>query len=188
MADALVLPGRMFGPGSPLPMYTGDVAARRGATVHRHEWTTTPPPIPGTDDQERMDWVRAQVVPVLDGLAGTPLLIGKSLGSYACGVAADRDLPAVWLTPLLTSPPVVAALERTRAPFLLVGGTGDESWDAGTARRLTRHVHEVPDADHGLYVPGPLTASITVLAGVVEAVDAFLGSLDWPAPLGTRPA
>src|SRR6185436_10250926 len=103
MADAVVIPGRMFGPGAPLPMYTGDLAESRGATVHRHEWTSTPPP--AVDP-----WVRAQITPLLDTLGGRPLLIGKSLGTCAAGVAAERDLPAVWLTPLLHRPSVVAAL------------------------------------------------------------------------------
>src|SRR5690242_18861621 len=120
MADAVVIPGRMFGPGAPLLMFTGDVARERGAEVHRHSWTQPPPE--GLDDYA--PWVRAQILP-LPGVA--PLLIGKSLGTHAAGLAAERDLPAVWLTPLLTHPPQVAALARATAPFLLVGGTADPS-------------------------------------------------------------
>jgi hypothetical protein len=174
MADAVVIPGRQFGPGAPLPMYTGDLAEQRGATVHRHEWTSTPPePAP-------MDWVREQVTPLIDELGGRPLLIGKSLGTYASGLAAERDLPAVWVTPLLTHPPVLDELGRATAPFLLVGGTADPSWDGDAGRRLTPHVFEVPGADHGLYVPGPLTASIAVLATVVGAMAEFLDEIGWP--------
>src|SRR6185312_3570344 len=150
MADAVVIPGRRFGPGSPLPMYAGDVAEKRGAVVHRHEWTSEPPgPGPGAEV-----WVRNQIEPVLDGLAGQPLLIGKSLGSFAAGLAAERSLPAVWLTPVLTVPWVPAALERATAPFLLVGGTADKFWDRTAARRLSPYVVEVPAADHGMFVPG----------------------------------
>ncbi|MFG1925189.1 hypothetical protein [Cryptosporangium sp. NPDC048952] len=60
MADAVVIPGRMFGPGAPLPMYAGDVAERRGANVHRHYWSETPQ-VPTS-----ASWVRAQIEPVLD--------------------------------------------------------------------------------------------------------------------------
>jgi pimeloyl-ACP methyl ester carboxylesterase len=173
MADAVVIPGRLFGPGAPLLMYTGDVARSRGARVHRHEWTSTPPE--ALDEGER--WVRAQILPLP---AEQPLLIAKSLGTQAAALAAERDLPAVWLTPLLMHPPLVAALSRATAPFLLLGGTADPAWDGEVARRLTPHVFEVPEADHGMYVPGPVTASIAVLAQVVGAMCEFLDEIGWP--------
>jgi len=169
--DVLVLPGRFYGPTSPLCLYASQVAERRGMTVHRHDWTGD---VPSAQAPEIEDYIRAQVVPLLDGIDGRPLLVAKSLGTNAAGLAADRELPAVWLTPLLTFPWVVEALRRATAPFLLVGGTNDEAWDSALARELTPHVLEVPDADHGMYVPGPLTDSIAVLAQVVVAVEDFL--------------
>jgi hypothetical protein len=173
MADAVVIPGRLFGPGAPLLMFTGDVAHSRGARVHRHDWTEKPPD--GLDDYE--PWVRAQILPLP---ADEPLLIGKSLGTHAAALAAERDLPAVWLTPLLIHPPVVAALSRATAPFLLIGGSADPAWDGEVGRSLTPHVFEVPDADHGMYVPGPVTATIAVLAQVVDAMAEFLDEIGWP--------
>src|SRR5688500_7169703 len=116
MADAVVIPGRMGGPWAPLPMYAGDVAESRGATVHRHCWTADHPD-PFEPDVEA--WVHGQVSPLLDTLTGTALLIGKSLGTNAASLAADRSLPAVWLTPVLTVPWVAAGLERATAPVLL---------------------------------------------------------------------
>lgn len=159
-----------------MPMYAGDVAEKRGATVHRHEWTVEPPSEPPPHE----GWVRAEVEPVLAGLSGQPLLIGKSLGTFAAALAAERSLPAVWLTPVLTVPWVPAALERATAPFLLVGGTADRLWDSRLARRLSPYVVEVPAADHGMYVPGPLTDTIAVLARIVVAVDEFLDEIGWP--------
>jgi len=173
MAVAVVIPGRLFGPGAPLLMFTGDVARSRGAQVRRHEWTSTPPD--GFDHGE--PWVRAQLLPLP---AGEPLLIGKSLGTHAATLAAERDLPAVWLTPLLSHPPLRAALSRATAPFLLIGGTADPVWDGDLARQVTPHVFEVPGADHGLYVPGPVTATIAVLAQVVDATAEFLDEIGWP--------
>ena len=173
MADAVVIPGRLFGPGAPLLMFTGDVAESRGARVHRHEWTEKPPD--GLDDYE--PWVRAQLLPLP---AAAPLLIGKSLGTNAAALAAERDLPAVWLTPLLKHPPVASALSRATAPFLLIGGGADRWWNGAVARKLTPHVFEVPEADHGMYVPGPVTATIAVLAQVVEAMAEFLDEIGWP--------
>ncbi|MEU4238421.1 alpha/beta hydrolase [Actinoplanes sp. NPDC026619] len=174
-ADVVVLPGRMAGTWSPLPLYTSKVAEERGATVHRHEWTCAPPAEP-----ERLGWVRGEVGPLLDKIGGRPLVIAKSLGTNAAAVAAERDLPAIWLTPLLHLPHVVTALGRATAPFLLVGGDADTAWDADVARRLTPHVFEVPGADHGLYVPGPVSASIAVLSRVVEATEEFFDEIGWP--------
>jgi pimeloyl-ACP methyl ester carboxylesterase len=184
MPDAVVIPGRMGGPWAPLPMYAGDVAENRGATVHRHWWTEEPGD-PFEPDIEA--WVHGQVTPLLDALTaqsgtGTPLLIGKSLGTNAASLAADRSLPAVWLTPVLTMPWVAAGLERATAPCLLVGGTADEFWDSALARRLSPHVFEVDGADHLMYVPGPLTDSIAALARVVTAVEEFLETIGWPSP------
>ncbi len=144
--------------------------------VHRHEWSEEPPGLEASPG----GWVRAQIEPVLAGLPGQPLLIGKSLGSFAAGLAVERSLPAVWLTPVLTAPEVAAALGRATAPFLLVGGTADKVWDGGLARRLSPYVVEVPAADHGMYVPGPLTDSIAVLARIVVAVEEFLDEVGWP--------
>jgi hypothetical protein len=92
MAEAVVIPGGGSGVTTGMLWYAGEVAARRGATVHRHTWTE---PVPATFDATVETWVTAQVAP---RLTGRPLLIGKSLGSMAAPLAADRDLPAVWLT------------------------------------------------------------------------------------------
>jgi hypothetical protein len=178
MADAVVIPGRMFGPGAGMLMYAAFAAERRGANVHRHWWSTEPP---GAGKEQSADWVHGEAAAAVDKTGGTPLLIGKSLGTLAAGVAADRSLPGVWLTPLLTMPQVIAGLERARTPFLLIGGTADTSWDGTFARRVTPHLLEVPDADHGMCVPGQLTDSITVLAQVVTAIEEFLKTIGWPS-------
>jgi pimeloyl-ACP methyl ester carboxylesterase len=177
MADAVVIPGRMYGPSAPLLMYCGDVAERRGATVHRYDWSHEPPQ---PFEPEVEAWVQNEIAPLLDTIGGTPLLIGKSLGTNAAGLAAERSLPAVWLTPLLTVPWVVAALERATAPCLLVGGTADPAWDSTLAYRLSPHVLTVEDADHGMYVPGELSDSIEVLGQLVVAVEKFLDTIEWP--------
>ncbi|SCL56298.1 hypothetical protein GA0070606_2583 [Micromonospora citrea] len=178
MADAVVIPGARFGPGVPLLMYGGDVAEQRGATVHRHSWSQE---LPALDEPAIEGWVSGQVVPLIDSVGGCPLLVAKSLGTNAAAIAAERSLPAVWLTPLLTMPWVADALSRATAPCLLVGGTADKLWDGDLARRLSPHVLEVDGADHGMYVPGPLTESIAVLGRVVVAVEEFLDAIGWPS-------
>ncbi len=159
-------------------LYVPAVAERRGASVHRHSWSQRPvdvfePPIE--------EWVAGEVAPLLDTVGGSPLLIGKSLGTNAARLAAERGLPAIWLTPLLTVPWVTEALSSATAPFLLVGGTADRLWDGEAARRLTPHVLEVEGADHGMFVPGAVTESIAVLGRIVAAAEDFLTAADWPA-------
>jgi hypothetical protein len=158
-------------------MYAGGVAERRGATMHRHWWSQQPSePFQPTIES----WVCSEIGPLLDGVGGSPLLIAKSLGTNAATLAAERRLPAVWLTPILTVPWVVAALERATAPLLLVGGTGDAMWDGAKARRLSPYVLEVEDANHGMCVPGPISESMAVLGRVLTAMDEFLDAIAWP--------
>ncbi|MFC7272379.1 alpha/beta hydrolase [Paractinoplanes rhizophilus] len=178
MADAVVIPGGSFGPAAGLLLYAADVPERRGAAVHRHSWSRRPERL---FEPEVEDWVGREIAPLLDAVGGSPLLIGKSLGTNAAALAASRSLPAVWLTPLLTVPWVAAALRRATAPFLLVGGTADPAWDGDVARRLSPHVFEVEGADHGMQVPGPLLDSIAVLGRTVTAIDEFLEAIAWPA-------
>ncbi|GAA2262986.1 hypothetical protein GCM10009853_015160 [Glycomyces scopariae] len=178
MADAIVIPGGAFGPGAGMLMYVAEAVERRGARVHRHWWSSDPEDAaePGVEG-----WVTSEVAPLVDSVGGRPLLIGKSLGTNGAALAAERGLPAVWLTPVLTLPWVAAALAASPAPFLLVGGTADRWWDSAAAARLTPHLFEVEGADHGMFVPGPVADSLDVLTRMIAAVEGFLDDIDWPA-------
>ena len=170
MADrrAVLIPGRRYDTRAPLLAYAGEALRRLGYDTHEIAWQ-----VPRDLGEDRAAaWVGEQVAPALTD--GEELLIGKSLGAFAAGLAADRGLRAVWLTPVLTQPDVVEALSRATAPFLLVGGTADSLWDGELARRLTPHVLEVPDADHSMLVPGPLARSAEVLGQVCTAVEDFV--------------
>jgi hypothetical protein len=180
VSDAFILPGA-FSPFTPLTHYAGTVAEKRGATVLRHQWTED---VPDWQVPEIAEWVRAQASPLLDSTGGTPLLIGKSIGSNAAVLAAERSLPAVWLTPLLTFPWIVTALREAMAPCLLVGGSADKFWDGDAARALSPHVLEVDRADHSMDVPGPVVDSVVVLGRVVQAVEEFLATIGWPPNRG----
>jgi hypothetical protein len=181
---ALVIPGGMYGPHAPLLMYASEAARLRAASVHPLMWGRPHEPR-RLDPLARGPWVLTDVVPALDRLAeerpgAAPLLIGKSLGTYASALAADRTLPAVWLTPVLDAEWVVDGLRRSTAPFLLVGGTADPMWKGDLARELTSYVLEVEGADHGMYVPGRLAACAAVLGRVATAVEDFLDAAVWP--------
>lgn len=177
---ALIIPGMRFGPHVPLLAYAYRAAEIRGAHIVPLSW----PPLSGKSAADLGPWVAEQVSSAIDRLAelkpvSKPLLIGKSLGSHAAAVAAERALPAIWLTPLLQYPTVCRALQRASAPFLLVGGTADPAWDGQAARSLSDHTLEVPGADHAMHVPGPVAASAAVLGQVADAVEHFIDQAVW---------
>jgi hypothetical protein len=173
---AVLAPGGGYGPDGPLLLFSAVAARRRGAEVHAVAWE-----LEGGEEPHAM--VARTVAAALDEEApGDAVVFGKSLGSMAAPVIAERGLPAVWFTPMLTDPAVVAALRGATGPCLLVGGTADPYWDGEIARAVTPHVVEVDGADHGMFVPGGLAASAAVLGDVITAVERFLDEVAWTAP------
>lgn len=179
---AVALPGGLHGPFTPFLMYASAAAEARGASTVAVTWSRPEKPME-LPEADLGPWVCQQVQPVLEKLPGEtePLLIGKSLGTHAAALAAERGLPAIWVTPLLTFEFVADALRRATAPCLLVGGTADPTWDGTLARQLSSHVLEIKGADHGLFVPGPLAASAAVLGQVATAAEQFLDQTVWPS-------
>jgi hypothetical protein len=173
----VLVPGRHYSVQAPLLSYVGEALERRSVVVERMTWSPPPDATPL--------WVAQQVGGVLGRMGGRPLLVGKSLGTLAAPLAAavGHPLPGIWLTPLLREPFVVAALRRATEPALIIGGTADDvaGWDSDLVRSLGPTVHEVPDGDHSLMVPGPLLDSARVLGAVASAVERFLDEAVWPA-------
>ncbi|MFG2846523.1 alpha/beta hydrolase [Kitasatospora sp. NPDC048296] len=174
---ALVLPGGGYSPARPLLHFARAVLLRHGWTVQELWWQ---PPAGSADlaMEEWIAWVERQVAEAVDAERGAcRLLVGKSLGSFACGLAADRELAAAWLTPILTLDHVVDALGRAQAPTLLVGGSADRRWDRRIADSTGHEVLELPGADHGLERDDDPLGSVDILRQVVERLDRFVGSL-----------
>ena len=174
--SALIAPGGGYGPQAPLLAYACAAVERRDTSTTAVTWKPTSHTL---SDEDFARWACEQVAAQFDR---HDLLIGKSLGTTAAPIAADYDVPAIWLTPLLTEPWVSDALRRASAPFLLVGGTADKLWDGDVARSLTPYVLEVTGADHGMMLDGPLARSADVLGQVATAVEQFLDTVVWPSP------
>lgn len=128
-----------------------------------------------------LEWVQERAEGAIRhvGVDRRPVVIAKSLTSLAARLAADRDLPAVWLTPLLSGSSraegVIVTPSAATAPCLLVGGTADDLWDGGVARSIEAgEVVEVADADHALQIPDDPLRSIEALGTVTEAEARFL--------------
>ena len=158
---------------------------RDGWTVRAVDWGSLPPN-PGL----WADHVRTVARPAVAELtsSGQLLLVAKSLGTHAARLAAERDLPGVWLTPLLRDDADQrAAYAGMASPALIVGGTADPLWSSQEAEALRRNGWSDPpgarsvvglaDLDHALEVPGDPVASVRACADVMTQVEEFLGRL-----------
>lgn len=168
----VLLPGARYPTRAPLLWFAREVAISRGYGVLE----VLDEPAAGEDP---FAWAHDRAQRALDH-APTPLdvVIGKSLSSDAAGLAADRRVAAIWLTPLLDRPGIVAALARTTRPTLLVGGTADPTWRPDALRdNVMLDQLQLDGLDHGLQLVGDPQASLNALRKVVKRIDRFLGAL-----------
>ena len=166
----VVLPGARYPTRAPLLWFAREVALAKGFGVL--EVLDEPPA--GSDP---FAWVRDRAQRALDHQpAPTTVVIGKSLASDVADLVAERELPAVWLTPLLDRPNVRAGIAGATRPALLVGGTADPTWrpDAVPASVLIEQL-ELAGHDHSLQLPRDPIASLASLKKVTKRVERFLG-------------
>jgi len=125
-------------------------------------------------------WVRERAEAAIAAANGAErlVLIAKSLTTRAAALAAERSIPAIWLTPLLDDPESVEGLRARTAAALLVGGTADPTWDGRLARELSDDVLELPGADPGLGQGADARSLLANLGQIVERVDAFAARLE----------
>jgi predicted alpha/beta-hydrolase family hydrolase len=169
---AVVLPGVRYFSQAPLLWFAREAAQAAGwSALEVSEWAPA--------DEEPFEWMRKRAASALEASdAGTVVVIGKSLGSAAAPLVAERALAAVWLTPLLVRPDVVAALASSSAPVLLIGSAADPTWSDGEQPGSDSiELLEFEGLDHSLQVEGDPLASLDVLRQVTERIGVFLGRL-----------
>ena len=172
----VLLPGARYPTRAPLLWFAREVALARGFGVLE---VLDEPPAEAAAGGDAFTWIRDRAQRALDHAPSElDVVIGKSLSSDVADLAADRELPAVWLTPLLDRPGILAALACTARPTLLVGGTADPTWrpDALPDNAMLDRL-ELDGLDHGLQLPGDPQASLGALKKVVKKLDRFLGAL-----------
>jgi hypothetical protein len=127
-------------------------------------------------DEEPFAWMRDRAERALDAVEeSTVAVIGKSLGSAAAPLVAERGLPAVWLTPLLIRPDIVSSIRASPGLALLIGSSSDPTWSDGEQPGSESvEVLELEGLDHSLQVEGDPLASLDVLRAVTERIGAFL--------------
>jgi pimeloyl-ACP methyl ester carboxylesterase len=173
----VLLPGARYPTRAPLLWFSREVAIARGYGVLE---VLDEPPAGEVAGGDLFSWARDRALRALehDPPRELDVVIGKSLSSDIADLAADRALPAVWLTPLLDRPGIVAALARTTRPTLLVGSTADPTWNASAIPdNVMLDRLELDGLDHGLQLPGDPQASLAALRKVVKKLDRFLSAL-----------
>jgi hypothetical protein len=170
----VVLPGMQYSTQAPLLWFAREVAAARG-------WSALEVLDSLPEGAEPFGWARDRARRALDRAAAEAsevVVIGKSLASGAAGLVADRGVPAVWLTPLLTERRVADDLSRAARPALVIGGSADEAWtpDVLADNGLLQVVH-LEGLDHSLQRPGDPMASLGALRAVTARIDEFLDEL-----------
>lgn len=169
----IILPGRQYTADAPLLFFATQTALARGWNV-RQVWWEAPPRGSCTLAHEAA-WVSGQLDAAVDGYEGQVLVVGKSLGTLAARLAADRGYAAAWLTPLLTEPDVASVLLRYPARQFTVIGLSDpylsrDVFDALPGRRLL-----VP-GDHVLRVDGDPAAMVASHDQFVRSFDDWLAA------------
>jgi hypothetical protein len=168
----ILVPGRLYSTAGTLFDLADFILTGHGDAAEHVTWLAPE----GLRDIDPEPFVRVHVEAALHRIdkSTRPILIAKSLGTRAAALAAERSLPAIWLTPLLSDPVVTAAITAGPAPALLIGGTGDRFWDSGAARATGKPFVEIAGADHALRVPGTVRDYTTALQKIATNIEQFL--------------
>jgi hypothetical protein len=165
---AVVLPGVRYYSQAPLLWFAREAAQARG-------WSVLELSERAPGDEDPLAWMRTRAAAALDHVGARAVaVVGKSLGSAAAPLVAERSLPAVWLTPLLDRPDIASAISP---PALLVGSRADPTWADGPRADADVDVMEFEGLDHSLQVRNDPLASLEVLRSVVERIAAFFERL-----------
>jgi hypothetical protein len=165
---AVLLPGHFYPTQAPALWFAREAAMARG-------WSALEVlGVPG-EHEDPLAWVQRCAERALEAAGSARVLvIGKSMASLLAGAVADRDLPAVWLTPLLNEPAVLDGLARARRPTLLVGGSADTTWrpDALPADH-SLELLGLPGREHTLEIPGDPVTSLAGFGQMTEEIMRF---------------
>jgi hypothetical protein len=173
----VVLPGRGYAPSAPACAYAGYALLAAGWRVRDVWWDPPANGLLSIDDE--VEWVGDQLASATADVTGPVFVVGKSLGTYAARLAAERSYPAIWLTPVLTEPALVEAIRANPARQLLVGGTEDRLWDADVAASLAADRCDVLQLDgltHGLVDPADPVRSAEALVESTRAMVRFVAA------------
>ncbi|QDW30884.1 hypothetical protein FFF93_014705 [Arthrobacter sp. KBS0702] len=170
---AAVLPGAGYKVEAPLLYWPAEMLKDRGWHVRAVRWTNDEP----GDDPHGFAARAVEQAFAEAPAAGQRLIVAKSFGTFAMPWADAANVPAIWLTPILTDDVIRRTLSETSKSDLLIGGERDKFWvTAGLTESAATFV-EIHDADHSLQVPNDWRASQAVQAQAFTAVERFVATI-----------
>jgi len=170
---AVLLPGTGYTVQGPLLAFAAQVLGDRGWHVERVSWTVD---AAAEHDPEAFveQAVEAAFARAGSAAGGRRLVVAKSFGCSALPWALGAGVAGAWFTPVTTHVPVRAALAAAGPEHWAVGGSGDPLWQVDGLTTAGAELVTVPDADHGLRVPGDWRAGVAAHRSVLERLDARL--------------
>ena len=169
---AVLVPGIAYPVQMPQLYFAKQVALANGWSVREIAWE------PG------MEWtteaVAGEFEKAIYGVDLPILIMGKSIGSLSSVVAAEKSLPAVWITPVLEREDAVRAIGANAAKQLVIGGTADvDHWDSDASKTWPENVEvlEFDGADHSTLVAGDPVRSGEIAAEYTKAMHEWLQAL-----------
>ena len=186
----LVMPGTGYNCDRPLLYWAAQALAENGWRVDRmnvcnasDDLSVVTPVINGAID----GWVERVRT---EDASGRLMLIGKSLTTLTYPhVARAHQLPFALLTPVINPADFdptdqIIPVEEDGGDVaypgpapLICDGTDDPYNDPAKGNKLTSHVHEYPDANHSIEVPGHWRRSLDYLKEVTASVAQYAATL-----------
>lgn len=184
------MPGTGYNCDRPLLYWAAQALAENGWRVDRmnvrnasDDLSVVTPVINGAID----GWVERVRT---EDASGRLMLIGKSLTTLTYPhVARAHQLPFALLTPVINPADFdptdqIIPVEEDGGDVaypgpapLICAGTADPFYDRAKANKLTSHVHEYPDANHSIEVPGHWRRSLDYLKEVTASVAQYAATL-----------
>jgi hypothetical protein len=170
---AVLVPGAGYKVESPLLSWPAEQLRARAWQVQAIRWTD--------DDEPGDDPHGFAARAVQQAFAEFPhaehrLIVAKSFGTFCIPWAEAAQVPAIWLTPILTDDVIRRTLAETSKPDLLIGGSKDKFWATAAPSETTPTFVDILDANHSLEVPNDWRASLAAHVQVFTAIERFLTS------------
>lgn len=168
---AVLVPGAGYRVESPLLYWPAEQLRDRGWQVQAVRWTD--------DDEPGDDPHGFAARAVQQAFAESPpadhrLIVAKSFGTFSIPWAEEDQVPAIWLTPILTDEVIRRTLTETKKPDLLIGGSKDKSWATDELSGTAATFVDILNANHSLEVPNDWRASLAAHVQVLTAIERFL--------------
>jgi hypothetical protein len=170
---AVLVPGAGYKVESPLLYWPAELLRDRGWQVRAIRWTDDDEP---GDDPHGFAARAVQQAFADSAPADIRLIVAKSFGTFSIPWAEQAQVPAIWLTPILTDDAIRRTLTGTKKPDLLIGGSDDKFWATGALSETAPTFVDIQDANHSLEVPNDWRASLAAQVQVFTAIERFLTS------------